>query len=845
MKAKRVTHKLIVLSLVASFATPTFAASPARSTRTIWGRIAERFGLGREADPRDHQINITVHEGSAGDDRVPADGQRKIFRADETILKEVHAVEYTPDYLAGKPGNIGRGEKVAAVGIKIFEAAKPTALVTGEAGVGKTSLVRQVARMLHAVWRLIPGMGPVKFFEIDINAIVAGTTYRGELEDKFKALLEYMKKLSLEDAVDANGKVIIHPLTRKPVKNTVIIYLDEMHQIMSSGRTSDSSTGLADLLKPYLSDENLIGRVKVIGSTTRREAKVFDQDQAVKRRLGGYIDLEAPENKEAVNMIKGVRERYESHYGIRFPDSAIEAWVTAAARYSEFVLPDPALDMLHKAGARALVEGAISEKDELFKARLARLLSERESAVNAGTAASRTEVHRLDYQIHRLKKEILESQAQRMADQPERMRLIASSNHVRAIEAEIKMLQDEVAQAVVNTVDATDMVARKANEQIHERIRVLGTELERAQVQHAEVYQRSREHLPELGVREALEAAAAVTQQPVEVLGRTLQDWTPVLTEQLPRQVEGQRSSLARIGEVLLPKMGIPTLVNKAKATITLVKHDLTDQSEDMIKAVDQLAFGANNDAVDLLKKRTLILDFSHGHNDLYETVLAAVNDRSQRAIGLLNIQEADPMTLHLILTLITDGKIQIGTKVKSLENVILVPHLGGHLNDTKAKVLSENARNEAEVKMKLAEMYGVATENLLKPEQAARIPYLTAILQQSDAVVALNRPSVHEMWRIVYARLGRLNELFRQEIQGLSHPIEIRLGRREAHQLARAAGGNIGTIDRALDELVKKLVGPGLRTGEIRGGDVVNLRVRQLPDDSFEWTAVVQRVPR
>lgn len=201
---------------------------------------------------------------------------------------------------------------------------KNNPLYVGEAGVGKTAIAEGLAR------RIIEGKVPdilkdAVIYSLDMGALIAGTRYRGDFEERLKAVLKELEK-------QPHG----------------ILFIDEIHTVIGAGATSGGSMDASNLLKPALSD----GRLRCIGSTTYKEYRThFEKDRALVRRFQ-KIDVREPTIEEAVQILRGLKTAYETHHAVRFTADAIRSAVELSARYiTDRKLPDKAIDVLDEAGA--------------------------------------------------------------------------------------------------------------------------------------------------------------------------------------------------------------------------------------------------------------------------------------------------------------------------------------------------------------------------------------------------------------------------------------------------------------------------------------------------------------
>src|SRR5438034_2031277 len=200
---------------------------------------------------------------------------------------------------------------------------KNNPVFVGDAGVGKTAMAEGLAIRLLADDVQSPLKG-AEVFALDTGALLAGSRYRGDFEERFKA--------------------VVTALTAKP---RAILFIDEIHATVGAGAVSGGTMDLATLMKPLLT----AGDIRVIGSTTFEEFKQIEKDRALARRLQ-KIAIDEPSIEETVKILKGLRSRYEEHHHVAYTDAALEAAAKLAARHlRDYRLPDSAIDLLDEAGA--------------------------------------------------------------------------------------------------------------------------------------------------------------------------------------------------------------------------------------------------------------------------------------------------------------------------------------------------------------------------------------------------------------------------------------------------------------------------------------------------------------
>ncbi|MEQ1868980.1 MAG: ATP-dependent Clp protease ATP-binding subunit ClpA [Vicinamibacterales bacterium] len=253
---------------------------------------------------------------------------------------------------------IGRGNELQRTIEVLCRRRKNNPVFVGEAGVGKTAMAEGLAARLLAD-DAPESLKEAEVFSLDTGALLAGTRFRGDFEERFKAVVDALKG-----------------------RPKAILFIDEIHSAVGAGAITGGTMDMATLMKPLLTT----GEVRVIGSTTFEEFKHIEKDRALARRLQ-KITIDEPSVEETVQILAGLRSRYAEHHGVAYTDAALKAAATLASRHlRDYKLPDSAIDLLDEAGAvtrlRVGAPGATIDAADIepIVARMARIPARQASA---------------------------------------------------------------------------------------------------------------------------------------------------------------------------------------------------------------------------------------------------------------------------------------------------------------------------------------------------------------------------------------------------------------------------------------------------------------------------------
>jgi ATP-dependent Clp protease ATP-binding subunit ClpA len=309
--------------------------------------LLEQFGLSRL------DITSAISRGNAprgSDDETAFSGDAPTSGDDPGVARnplEAYCANLTAQATQGKLDPlIGRGAELTRVMQVLARRNKNNPLLVGDPGVGKTAILEGLAQNIVA--KAVPEkLLGAELFALDMGALLAGTRYRGDFEERLKAVMKALE--SHENA---------------------ILFIDEIHTVVGAGSTTGSTMDASNMLKPALT-----GRLKCIGATTFSEYKSFEKDRALNRRFQ-KIDVLEPSRDDAVQILQGLQSRFEAHHNVKYTPEALTRAVDLAMRHlNERKLPDSAIDVLDESGAAESLKPVETRVETITEAQIERIVA--------------------------------------------------------------------------------------------------------------------------------------------------------------------------------------------------------------------------------------------------------------------------------------------------------------------------------------------------------------------------------------------------------------------------------------------------------------------------------------
>ncbi|MCC6950233.1 MAG: AAA family ATPase [Phycisphaerales bacterium] len=668
-----------------------------------------------------------------------------------------YAVDLTEKAQQGKLDPVvGRDEEIRRCMQVLSRRTKNNPVLIGEPGVGKTAIAEGLAQRI-VNGDCPEGMRDKRIMALDVGQLLAGAKYRGEFEERLKAVLREVQA----SYSDAGGGIIL--------------FIDELHTILGAG-AAEGAVSAGNMLKPALAR----GELRCIGATTLDEyRKHVEKDPAFERRFQPIMVGE-PSVEETVAILRGLKPRYEAHHGVRILDGAILAAAQLSQRYiADRFLPDKAIDLIDEAAARLRIENDSmpTELDELRR-RIMQLEIEREAVKLEVGQKAKQGADGARRELDRIEKELAELQEQ---NRSLTARWEAEKQELDAV----KTIKEQIAGKQVNLEQAQ----RRGDLEAAARIRYGEIRDLEAKLALAEKALAAKENKGEALVKEEVDAEAIAeivgrwTGIPVSRLVESEREKLTRMEQNLARRVVGQDHALRAMSDaVRRSRAGLadpnrpigsflflgPTGVGKTETCKALAEF-LFDTEEAMVR-IDMSEYGEKHAVSRLIGAPPGYVGFEEGGQ-----LTEAVRRRPYCVVLLDEIEKAHPDVYNVLLQLLDDGRLTDGQgRTVDFKNTIVV--MTSNFGSAQIQELTAQGAEDWEIEAAVRELLkrgpaGVMTDEFGK---AAGLPRkVTEVMSRAAATMTggLMRPEL----------LNRIDEVivFHQlRREALASIVEIQLGR-------------------------------------------------------------------
>ena len=609
---------------------------------------------------------------------------------------------------------IGRDDEIRRTVQILSRRTKNNPVLIGEPGVGKTAIAEGLAQ------RIIAGDVPQslkdrKLIALDMGALIAGAKFRGEFEERLKAVLK--------EVTESGGNIVL--------------FIDEIHTVVGAGATQGAMDA-GNLLKPMLAR----GELRCIGATTLDEyRKYIEKDAALERRFQ-QVYVDQPSVEDSISILRGLRERYENHHGVKISDSALVAAAVLSSRYiSDRFLPDKAIDLVDEAAARLKMEitSKPEELDEIDR-KILQLEMEKLSLQKESDAASRERLGRLEKEIADLKEEqkTLNTQWQSEKD---------IIDKIQSVKKEIERVNLEIQQA------ERDYDLNRAAELKYGNLTSLHRQLEAVEAELAST-QRSGKSLLREEVTEAdiAEIISKWTGIPISKLVESEKEKLLHLEDELHRRVVGQEEAVTAVADAIQrsragladPNRPIasfvflgPTGVGKTELAKALAAYMF--DSEDALVRIDMSEYMEKHAVSRLIGAPPGYVGYEEGGQ-----LTEAIRRRPYSVILFDEIEKAHPDVFNIFLQILDDGR---------------VTDAQGHKVDFKNAIIIMTSNIGSQYILDIAGDNSHYDEMRRRVMEAMRNSFRPEFLNRIDEIIIFHGLDKKELRHIVLLQVERLRQ--------------------------------------------------------------------------------------
>lgn len=609
---------------------------------------------------------------------------------------------------------IGRDEEVRRVVQVLSRRTKNNPVLIGEPGVGKTAIVEGLAIRI-AKGDIPDTLKDKKVVSLDLGALIAGTKYRGEFEDRLKAVLKEISK--------SNGRIIL--------------FIDELHTLVGAG-SAEGSMDASNMLKPALAR----GELRCVGATTLNEfRKHIEKDAALERRFQPVFVGE-PTVEDTITILRGLKERYEVHHGVRIQDSALVAAAQLSHRYiSDRFLPDKAIDLVDEAASKLRIEiASMPAEIDALQRKITQLQIERQALSKEKDSGSQARLKKIEKEVANLQESASQMKAHWQNEKE-------SINKIQKIKETIEQTK------IASEKAERDGDLNKAAELKYGKLHELGKELEE-QNKALTLLQKGQKMLrEEVESEDIAEIVARWTGIPVSKMLEGEAHKLLQMEERLQKRVVGQNNAIERISHaVRRARAGLqeenrpigsfiflgPTGVGKTETAKALADF-LFDNDAAMVR-IDMSEFMEKHSVARLIGAPPGYVGYEEGG---YLT--EAVRRRPYSIILLDEIEKAHPDVFNILLQILDDGRLTDGQgRTVDFKNTVVI--MTSNVGSQAILEMKDRKKAEQEILTML--------KNTFKPEFLNRI----------DDIIFFNSLDEKHIRSIVNIQIEKLSKRLMQK---------------------------------------------------------------------------------